>query len=100
MIQWNRDDCMAPRVLGLYSALTAVNVIHFLDNRMTEQFPFPSQRIQAGRGGEVFGTAFQNALRRCCIKFWANELTNSSSEQKGGMPSAEWVGVVFHRAFE
>jgi hypothetical protein len=34
------DDCTRLRVLGLYSARTAVNAVHFLENRMTEEFPF------------------------------------------------------------
>ena len=63
------DDCTRLRVLGLYSARTAVNAVHFLENRMIEEFSFPIQRIQTDRGGEFFGTAFQDALRRYCIKF-------------------------------
>jgi hypothetical protein len=32
-------------VLGLYSARTAQNAVHFLEERLLEEFPFLVQRI-------------------------------------------------------
>jgi transposase InsO family protein len=66
------DDCTRLRVLGIYPRRTAKNSVHFLEERMLDEFPFPIQRIQTDRGGEFFGTPFQNALRRHCIKFRPN----------------------------
>ncbi len=63
------DDCTRVRVLGLYSARTARNAVHFLEEWLLEEFPFPIQRIQTDRGGEFFGLVFQKALRQHCIKF-------------------------------
>ena len=63
------DDCTRFRVLGLYSRRTAKNSVHFLEERMLEEFPFPIQRIQTDRGGEFFGLEFQMAMKRNCIKF-------------------------------
>jgi len=63
------DDCTRVRVLGLYSRRTAKNAVHFLEERMLEEFGFPIQRVQSDRGGEFFGQVFQQALRRHHIKF-------------------------------
>jgi transposase InsO family protein len=63
------DDCSRMRVLGLYARRTAKNAVSFLEERVLEEFPFPVQRIQADRGAEFFGMAFQRALRRHKIKF-------------------------------
>lgn len=63
------DDCTRMRVLGLYTRRTAKNSVHFLEERMTEEFPFPIQRIQTDRGGEFFGLEFQRAMQRNLIKF-------------------------------
>ena len=52
------DDCTCLRVLGLYPARTAVNAVHFLENRMIEGFPFPIQRVQWWR-------IFRDGLPRC-----------------------------------
>ena len=41
----------------------------FLEHRIIEEFPFPIQRVQTDRGGEVVGTEFQEALQQFCIKF-------------------------------
>jgi hypothetical protein len=46
------DDCTRLRVLGLYRARTSANAVHFLGNRMVEEFPFPIQRVQTDRGAE------------------------------------------------
>lgn len=40
------DDCTRFRVLGIYSRRTAKNSVHFLEERMIGEFPFPIQRIQ------------------------------------------------------
>ena len=66
------DDCTRLRVLGIYPRCTAKNSVHFLEERILHEFPFPIQRIQTDRGGEFFGTPFQSALRRHCIKFRPN----------------------------
>ena len=66
------DDCTRLRVLGIYPRRTARNSVHFLEERLLHEFPFPIQRIQTDRGGEFFGTSFQTALRRHCIKFRPN----------------------------
>lgn len=63
------DDCTRFRVLGIYSRRTAKNSVHFLEERMIEEFPFPIQRIQSDRGAEFFGLEFQLAMKRYCIKF-------------------------------
>jgi transposase InsO family protein len=66
------DDCTRLRVLGIYPRRTAKNSVHFLEERLLHEFPFPIQRVQTDRGAEFFGTPFQNALRRHCIKFRPN----------------------------
>jgi transposase InsO family protein len=66
------DDCTRMRVLGLYPARTAENAVHFLEERVLEEFPFPIQRVQTDRGGEFFGTVFQQVLRDNSIKFRPN----------------------------
>lgn len=63
------DDCSRFRVLGIYSTHTAKDSVHFLEQRMIEEFPFPIQRIQTDRGAEFFGLEFQSAMKRNCIKF-------------------------------
>jgi len=63
------DDCTRFRVLGLYKRRTVKNAVHFLIERMIEEFPFPIQRIQSDRGSEFFGIAFQKKLREYHIKF-------------------------------
>jgi transposase InsO family protein len=67
------DDCTRFRVLGIYSKRTAQNSVHFLEERMIEEFPFPIQRIQTDRGNEFFGLEFQLAMQRNCIKFRPNK---------------------------
>jgi transposase InsO family protein len=67
------DDCTRFRVLGIYSRRTAQNSVHFLEERMLEEFPFPIQRIQTDRGTEFFGLEFQSAMRRYGIKFRPNK---------------------------
>jgi len=63
------DDCTRMRVLGLCTRRTAANAVHFLMERVLEEFPFPIQRIQTDRGGEFFALTFQKALRQQRIKF-------------------------------
>lgn len=67
------DDCTRFRVLGIYPRRTANNSVHFLEERMLEEFPFPIQRIQTDRGGEFFGLEFQLAMKRNFIKFRPNK---------------------------
>lgn len=67
------DDCTRFRVLGLSQRRTARNSVHFLEERMLDEFPFPIQRIQTDRGGgEFFGLEFQQAMRRNLVKFRPN----------------------------
>jgi len=66
------DDCTRLRVLGLYAGRTTANAVHFLQERLLAEFPFPIQRVQTDRGGEFIGEAFQDALREQCIKFRPN----------------------------
>ncbi len=56
-------------MLGIYSRRTARNSVHFLEERMIGEFPFPIQRIQSDRGAEFFGLEFQKAMQRNSIKF-------------------------------
>lgn len=63
------DDCTRMRVLGWYPRRTAANAVHFLEERVVEELPFPIQRLQTDRGGEFFALTFQKALRRQRIKF-------------------------------
>jgi hypothetical protein len=49
------DDCTRLRVLGIYPRRTAKNSVHFLEECLLHEFPFPIQRIQTDRGGEFFG---------------------------------------------
>ena len=63
------DDCTRLRVLGLYHRRTAANAVHFLEERMMEEFHFPIQRIQTERGQEFFAYKFQDARHKHHIKF-------------------------------
>jgi hypothetical protein len=40
------DDCTRLRVLGLYPRRTASNAVHFLENRMLEEFPSRSSAFK------------------------------------------------------
>jgi len=62
------DDCNRLRVLKLYKRRSAANSIDFLD-KLIEEFHYPIQRIQTGRGQEFFAVAFQQKLMDYCIKF-------------------------------
>jgi len=91
------DDCTRLRVLGLYPWRTAINAVHFLENRMPEGFPFPIQRIQTDRGAEFFGATFQDTLRRLCIKFRPNRPRAPHLNAKSNVPSKR-TGSNFIRA--
>lgn len=62
------DDCTRIRVLALFPRRTAANSLRFLE-LMTEEFPFPIQRIQTDRGREFFAYCFQEKLMAYGIKF-------------------------------
>ena len=62
------DDCSRFRVLGVYPRRNARNTLLFLD-RVTEEMPFPIQRIQTDRGTEFFAEAVQRRLMAEFIKF-------------------------------
>ena len=66
------DDCTRLRVLGLYHARDSKSAIHFLQERMLAEFPFPIQRVQTDRGCEFVSLNFQDALREQHIKFRPN----------------------------
>jgi hypothetical protein len=55
------DDCTRIRVVALFPRRTAANSLRFLE-LMTEEFPFPIQRIQTDRGREFFAYCFQEKL--------------------------------------
>lgn len=63
------DDCTRMRVLALYPRRSANNAVRFLEDHVLKEFPFPIQRIQTDRGGEFFGTPFQQAMMNRKIKF-------------------------------
>jgi len=66
------DDCTRLRVLGLYEGRTTKNAVHFLNERLVKEFPFPIQRVQSDRGTEFVSFEFQDALRAHYIKFRPN----------------------------
>ena len=66
------DDCTRYRVLRLYSRRTASNTLDFLDC-VTEEMPFPIQRLQTDRGLEFFAVKVQERLRELGIKFRPNK---------------------------
>lgn len=66
------DDCTRMRVLGLYTSRSGKNAVHFLQEKVLAQFPFPVQRIQTDCGLEFLDMNFQDALRENCIKFRLN----------------------------
>ena len=62
------DDCSRFRVLGVHPRRNARNTLLFLD-RVTEEMPFPIQRIQTDRGTEFFAESVQRRLMAEFIKF-------------------------------
>jgi transposase InsO family protein len=62
------DDCTRYRVLRLYNRRTAANTLQFLE-AVTEEMPFPLQRIQTDRGGEFFAYKVQKTFMEWGIKF-------------------------------
>lgn len=60
------------RVLRLFSRRTASNTLDFLDC-VTEEMPFPIQRLQTDRGLEFFAVKVQERLRELGIKFRPNK---------------------------
>jgi transposase InsO family protein len=62
------DDCSRFRVLGVHPRRNARNTLLFLD-RVTEEMPFPIQRIQTDRGTEFFAESVQRRLIAAFIKF-------------------------------
>jgi transposase InsO family protein len=66
------DDCTRMRVLALYPDRSAQSALHFLQEHLVSEFPFPIQRIQTDRGQEFMSWDFQDGLRQCQIKFRPN----------------------------
>jgi len=96
------DDCTRLRVRGLYTARSAANAVHFLQERLVKEFPFPLQRIQSDRGSEFVGFEFQDALRDKRIKFRPNRPAaphlNGKVEPAQRAPAAHRPhGVLGHR---
>lgn len=54
--------------MALFKRRTAANSIAFLE-QVTEEMPFPIQRIQTDRGQEFFAVKFQKLLMEWGIKF-------------------------------
>jgi len=63
------DDCTRYMVIGLYPKRTAANTLHFIEERVLEEMPFPIQRIQTDRGNEFFAYEVQEYLKEAAIKF-------------------------------
>lgn len=66
------DDCTRYRVLRIYKRRTAENTLDFID-AVTEEMPFPIQRIQTDRGREFFAVKVQEKLMELGIKFRPNK---------------------------
>ena len=66
------DDCTRYRVLRVYKRRTAANTLDFIDC-VTEEMPFPIQRIQTDRGREFFAAKVQERLMELGIKFRPNK---------------------------
>lgn len=62
------DDCTRYQVIRLYSRRTAANTLLFLEC-VTEEMPFPIQRIQTDRGTEFTAYKVQDRLLEWGIKF-------------------------------
>jgi transposase InsO family protein len=62
------DDCSRFRVLGVHRRRDARNTLQFLE-RVTEEMPFPIQRVQTDRGTEFFAESVQRRLMASSIKF-------------------------------
>ncbi|MEO1092470.1 MAG: hypothetical protein AAFX81_17760 [Pseudomonadota bacterium] len=56
------DDRTRFQVVGVCRRRTASSSIHYLE-RVGDEMPFPIQRIQTGRGQEIFADAIQDRLR-------------------------------------
>lgn len=63
------DDCSRFLVFGIYTSRTAVNTLHFLEERVLEEMPMPVQRVQTDRGMEFMATKVQLRLREFRIKY-------------------------------
>jgi len=62
------DDCTRYPLLSLYHRRTAANSLLFLEH-LSEEMPFPIQRIQTDRSQEFFAYKFQEKLLEYGIKF-------------------------------
>lgn len=66
------NGCTRYRVLRIYKRRTAANTLDFID-AVTEEMPFPIQRIQTDRGREFFAVKVQEKLMGLGIKFRPNK---------------------------
>ena len=95
------DDCTRYRVLRIYKRRTAANTLNFIDC-VTEEMPFPIQRIQTDRGREFFAAKVQEKLMELGIKFRPNKPAsphlNGKVERTQKTDKAEFYATVDVRA--
>ncbi|MCV6625552.1 MAG: IS481 family transposase, partial [Cellvibrionaceae bacterium] len=91
------DDCTRYRVLRLYKRRTAANTLDFVD-AVTEEMPFPIQRIQTDRGREFFAVKVQEKLMELGIKFRPNKPgsphLNGKDERSQKTDKAEFYATI------
>ena len=91
------DDCTRYRVLRIYKRRTAANTLDFIDC-VTEEMPFPIQRILTDRGREFFAEKVQEKLMGPCIKFRLNKSgsphLNSKVERSQKTEKAEFYATL------
>lgn len=91
------DDCTRYRVLRIYKRRTAANTLDFIDC-VTEEMPFPIQRIQTDRGREFFAAKVQEKLMELGIKFRPNKPAsphlNGKVERSQKTDKAEFYATI------
>jgi transposase InsO family protein len=91
------DDCTRYRVLRIYKRRTAANTLDFLDC-VTDEMPFPIQRIQTDRGREFFAVKVQEKLMALGIKFRPNKPAsphlNGKVERSQKTDKAEFYATI------
>ena len=91
------DDCSRFRVLGVHPRRNARNTLLFLD-RVTEEMPFPIQRIQTDRGTEFFAEGVQRRLMAAFINS-PDSTAFASSERQGRTIATDRFGGILVAAF-
>lgn len=91
------DDCTRYRVLRVYERRTAANTLDFIDC-VTDEMPFPIQRIQTDRGREFFAMKVQEKLMELGIKFRPNKPAsphlNGKVERSQKTDKAEFYATI------